>query len=479
MVRDMKILLVKPPLNPNMVTTTRIEPLELEYLAAAVHEHEVDILDMRVDRNLSKKLKNFKPHLVGTTAYTCDVNTSKRILREVKTHDSSIHTVIGGIHATFVPDDFAEPYIDTVFLGYADFTFKAYVDTLEQGGDPGNISDLGFVNGNKITFTESKRDVGDLDQLPMPARHLIRKYQNKYRDGWGDKKVASVMSSRGCPFRCTFCACWKLMNGKLRTRKVESIIEEIQSLPEEVDVIYFCDDNTLFDIKRAWHLSEMIQKLPVKKKIKLYARADTVVKHPDLFESLREAGLEYLTVGFESSKDEELEKLNKKVSAATNNEAIRILKKLGIFVLPSFIVDPDYLEEDFEQLYNYVDEKCLFRPIFPVLTPSPGTDLYEETHDRLVIRDYDYYDYTHSVLPTKMSRRDFYHQVADLYRKSYSIRRFIRFKINGSRSFPADSEDFYAYNADGFSFFTLLLANLVALPMFMKLRNTHRSEPLV
>jgi hypothetical protein len=78
MVKNMKILLIKPPLNPNMVTTTRIEPLELEYLAASVHEHEVDILDMRVDRNLLKKLKNFKPHVVGTTAYTCDVNTAKR-----------------------------------------------------------------------------------------------------------------------------------------------------------------------------------------------------------------------------------------------------------------------------------------------------------------------------------------------------------------------------------------------------------------
>lgn len=475
----MKILLIKPPLNPNMVSTTRIEPLELEYLAAAVREHDVDILDMRVDRNLAKKLKAFKPHVVGITAYTCDVNTAKKILKEVKAFDGAITTLIGGIHATFAPDDFAEPYIDTVFLGYADHSFKAYVDTLVQGGDPGDISDLGFVNGNKIVYTEKRRDLGDLDRLPMPARHLIRKYQNSYRDGWGDKKVASVMSSRGCPFRCTFCACWKLMDGKLRARSVESILEEIQSLPDEIDVIYFCDDNTLFDIKRAWHLSEMIQKHHVKKKLKLYARADTIVKYPALFESLREAGLEYLTVGFESSKDDELKRLNKKVSVKTNNEAIRILKKLGIFVLPSFIVDPDYVEEDFQQLFDYVDEKCLFRPIFPVLTPSPGTDLYAETRDRLVIKDYDYYDYSHSVLPTKMGRKGFYHQVADLYRKSYSIRRFIRFKMNGPRQFPADSDDFYAYNADGFSFFTLLLANLLAFPMFMKLRGTHRSEPLV
>jgi len=476
---SMKILLIKPSLNPHLVSTTRIEPLELEYLAAAVKEHEVEIMDMRIEKNLQKKLNAFKPHLVGTTAYTCDVNTAKRILKEVKTHDSSINTVIGGIHATFVPEDFAQPYIDTVFLGYADHSFKEYVDTLEDGRDPGSINDLGFVNGNEIIFTEKHRDVGDLDQLPMPARHLIQKYQNKYRDGWGEKKVASVMSSRGCPFRCTFCACWKLMNGKLRARSVEPIIEEIQSLPDEIDVIYFCDDNTLFDIKRAWHLSEMIQKHHIKKKIKLYARADTIVKHPDLFESLRESGLEYLTVGFESSKDEELEKLNKKVTVRTNNEAIRILKKLGIFVLPSFIVDPEYVEEDFDQLYDYVNEKRLFRPIFPVLTPSPGTDLYEKTRDQLVIKDYDFYDYTHSVLPTKMNRKKFYHQVADLYRKSYSIRRFIRFKMNSLHRSRAKDEDFYVYNADGFSFFTLLLANILALPMFLKLRNTHRSEPLL
>jgi radical SAM superfamily enzyme YgiQ (UPF0313 family) len=269
------------------------------------------------------------------------------------------------------------------------------------------------------------------------------------------------------------------MNGKYKVRNVESIIEEIKSLPEEIDIIYFCDDNTLSNIKRAYHLCEMIKKHKINKNIKMYARADTIVKHPDLFESLRESGLEYLTVGFESPKEEELLKLNKKVSVRTNNEAIRILKKLEIFILPSFIVNPDYSEEDFNLLYKYVKEKYLFKPIFPILTPSPGTELYAETRNQLVIKDYDFFDYSHSVLSTKMNRKKYYHQVANLYSRSYSIRRYIKFKMKDSRKSPTNTEDFYAYNADGFSFLTILLTSLFALPTFLKLRKAYKSEPLL
>ena len=102
----MNILLIKPPLSPNLLTVSLYEPLELEYLASSVRNHNVRILDMRIDRNLIKELIRFRPDLVGITAYTCDYNITVQVLKEIKKYSRGIRTVVGGNHATFLPLDF-------------------------------------------------------------------------------------------------------------------------------------------------------------------------------------------------------------------------------------------------------------------------------------------------------------------------------------------------------------------------------------
>jgi radical SAM superfamily enzyme YgiQ (UPF0313 family) len=113
----MRILLIKPPQNPNLATNTLYEPLDLEYLAASLRDSTVRILDMRIDRDLRRELLDFKPDLAGISAYTCDYNTAVQILREIRLFDKSIKTVVGGHHATFMPDDFVLPCVDAIFLG--------------------------------------------------------------------------------------------------------------------------------------------------------------------------------------------------------------------------------------------------------------------------------------------------------------------------------------------------------------------------
>jgi radical SAM superfamily enzyme YgiQ (UPF0313 family) len=442
-----------------------------------VPEHEVDIFDMRIERNLMKKLRTFKPDLVGTTAYTCDVNTSKRLLKEVKNFDPRIKTIIGGHHATFVPSDFAESYIDTIFIGYADRSFKEYINALEDDGDLESVTNIGLVKDGKILFTERKMDHLDLNSLPMPARHLTYKYYKKYHDSYG-KKSALIMSSRGCPYRCTFCACWKLMDGKYATRNVESVVEELKQIPPVSKIIDFSDDNTFHDIKRAWELVEMIKAHNVDRKYKMYARADTIVKHPDLFESFRDVGLEYLTVGLESIDEGGLEEVNKKTSVEMNEEAIRIMKRLGIYVDAHFIIYPRFNKDDFSNLFQYVEDHCLFRNTFAVLTPLPGTDLYAENLENLAIRDYDYFDFGHSIFKTHLSRKEFYKQLINIYRKAYSPGRIIRYKLHHSRKVPENHDDFYAYNTDGFTFWILVLMFIVSIPYALRMINTHKSEPI-
>lgn len=471
----MNILLIKPPFNPHLISRSIYEPLELEYLAAAVNEHKVMILDMRLHKNLMKSLYSFKPDIACITAYSCDVKTVKRILREIKEFDNSIHTIVGGIHATFLPSDFEEEYIDAIFIGYADFSFKEYIRKLDCDEDVDSIPNLGIRMKTRFIYTPRQTNNVDLNLLPLPARHLIRDNQKKYHDSFSNK-VSMIMTNRGCPYHCTFCACWKLMDGKYVTRDIQSIATEIQSLTPEIKVIYLSDDNTFVDIKRAWELSRMLKQINSNKQIQMYARAATIVKHPDLFGSLKDAGLQYLTIGIESFTNEGLLRVNKKSTVEVNNEAIRILKKLGINILAHFLVFPDFTKEDFHQLFRYVSEKKLFKPVFPVLTPLPGTELYSQTSNQLLIKDYDFYDFVHSPLPTRLNRKEFYQQLGDLYVKSYGINRYLSYKL--SRNKLENRLDPYGGSVDGTTFINLLLINIFVRPLIWKIRNAYKAEIL-
>ncbi len=166
----MRILLIKPPPNRKLVAPSGGEPLELEYLAAEVKaHHHVEILDMRFDRQLIRRLERLKPHFVGLTGYTCDANSAKDVMREVKKFDQKITTGVGGHHATFLPSDLALPFVDVIFLGMADQTFPEYIEMLERGGDVASVNNLAFNRDGGLLFTEPAPFAVDLDRLPFPG----------------------------------------------------------------------------------------------------------------------------------------------------------------------------------------------------------------------------------------------------------------------------------------------------------------------
>lgn len=463
----MKILLVKPPQNPFLQTGCLYEPLELEYLAASVKDHNVRIIDMRIDKDLSAEIEKFNPDIVGVTGYTTDYNQVVKILKAIKQQNNGITTVVGGHHATFSPEDYNRPFTNYVFSGYADTTFPRFVAALNNRNELEMIPDLGIVENGKIIFSGKDKSVPDLNSLPLPSRELTEKYHRKYHDSVMNR-VALLMTSRGCPFRCNFCACWKLMDGKYAARTPESIIEELKSMPRRMEVVYFSDDNTFHDIDRMWKLNSLIKENGIRKKFQMYARADTVIRHQDLFRELTGSGLQFLTVGLESIRSDDLDYYNKKTSVEINNQAILILKKLNIHIMAHFIIRPEYGKEDFRELYRYVSRNNLFRPAYPVLTPLPGTDLYQEKYDEFQIRNYDYFDFVHSILPTRLSKKEFYRQLSGIYVKSYSPLRVIIHRLN--RLLSINRTRYFTSNIDGASFIRFVLIYIGGIANFLKLR---------
>jgi len=127
-------------------------------------------------------------------------------------------------------------------------------------------------------------------------------------------------------------------------------------------------------------------------------------------------------IGLESFRDEELQQIDKRATADENRHALRILKEHHVGAVGYLIVRPDYRQDDFDRLAESVDELAIEQPIFTTLTPFPGTVLFEQLKDQLVLHDWDAFDGLTAVLPTALPRPEFYHQLANLYRRAYSRR---------------------------------------------------------
>ena len=432
----MKILLVEPPANPHDIVTGVVglaEPLALECVASTLSPcHEVRILDMRVEPNLQGEIEKFRPDIVGTTCYAVGVYVTKELLRETKRLNPDIFTVVGGHHATLIPEDFFEDFVDAVVIGEGEETFKELTDRLEEGKDITTVSGIAYRKDGSFFITD-ERPLLNLDNLPFPRRELVEKYRDKYfRASW--HPITSLYTSRGCPFRCSFCTMWKVNRGKYRTRSAESVVKELEAIPGKY--IDFVDDNTLADIKRAYELCDLIKEKKLNKIYKIYARSDTVAKHPDLITKWKEIGLELILIGFEAFRDKELLKWNKKTNIRQNEEALEVLRKNGVESAAYFVIDPDFDKKDFEELSMYIEKKGLTHPVFTIFTPFPGTDIYEKLKGELS-NNYELFDFYHVVQPTKLPKKEFYRCFVGLYKKAYSFRGVLKNHRKGSGAFSA------------------------------------------
>jgi radical SAM superfamily enzyme YgiQ (UPF0313 family) len=421
----MRIILVEPPVSPYDVPTGLAalpEPLSLEILAAAVPEHEIKIVDMRIDDRFVDELETFKPDLVGVTAVTANLHLAKEVLRAAKRSNVEIKTVIGGHHASLIPGDCFDTDIDAVVVGEGERTFPELVRAWEKGLALGSVSGLAYRSDGKFIFT-GERDLIDVDTMPTANRALTKEYRKNYfRGSW--RPTGSVIFSRGCPFRCEFCAEWKINRGKYRVRDPRSVMREIAGMEEYY--MHFIDDNTFENVGKARELAECIKAEGVKKKYEVYGRSDTIVKHPELIEQWREIGLELVLIGLEAIDHDKLKSWNKRISPSVNDEAITILHKNGIEIAAYFIIDPDFGREDFDALLSYIEKRKLTHPIFTVLSPFPGTELRERRRKELLTDSYQILDFFHTVLPTRLPLEEFYDNFSDLYFKSYSFKKALR-----------------------------------------------------
>ena len=411
----MKVLLIQPNSSERMVGFTslvRPEPLALEILAANLPQHEVKILDLRVDPTLEQGVAAFQPDIVGVTGYTTDVPRMKQICDEVKALSPETVLVVGGYHASLCPHDFDQDSVDVIVVGEGEVTFRELVEAVERRVDLDEVDGIIFRRGGRLVPTRLRALLPHLNDLPLPARHLTDHYRHHYHFHFWDNPYL-LETTRGCPYRCTFCAVWKFHRGQCRFRAPERVFEDLKTVASQV--VCFVDDNFLQSFRRAERLHELVKEAGLKALYWIQARSDSIVKRPDLVKRWAEIGLSSALIGFEKFREEELASVNKQNTVRANEKAMEIMRDNGVDIWGAFIVDPQWTRPDFDALIDYVRRMKIVFPQFTVLTPLPGTAFFQEKFRELITRNYEVFDFLHTVLPTRLPLEEFYANMARLY----------------------------------------------------------------
>jgi radical SAM superfamily enzyme YgiQ (UPF0313 family) len=374
------------------------EPLELEYICSYLSPlgHNIEIIDMIFEkRPLEYYIKKYKPDIVGFTAYITHVGVVKGHSEAVKRIKKNCITVVGGVHAEVMAEDFEDQNIDYVIKVNGLKTFKEIVDNLDRGKTANRELIEGVWNGHGKAY-----EINTQFDYPHPDRKITQRYRKFYNYIF-HSKCALLKTSFGCAFNCDFCFCIQITQCKYFERDLDEVIQELRNIEE--NNIFIVDDNFLYKKERVLEFCRLLERYGI---------------NEDIIKTFGELGLKAVFVGIESFKAQDLKDYNKKTSVEINEKAIRILDKYDIECYSGIIVNMDWQDKDFNHLTNWLNK--FKRPLVNIqpITPMPGTPLYSRLEPEICVprEAYESWDMAHIVLKTKaISSRRFYYNIMKTY----------------------------------------------------------------
>lgn len=374
----LKVLLVRAPSLEAEKDLIMMPPLGLAYLAAVCRaNHEVSILDAFAEGlthgEFAERVSRDEWDVIGLTAVTPMFEATRRAIRVCRAHARVL--VLGGPHATVFRDALLKdnPELDYVMLGECEQTFPKLLEALESGGRVDAVP--GLVSREHVGSAPRSR--GSLDAIPFPARDLLPNSRYRY-PLWGNVTLTSIITSRGCPYSCIFCD--KSISGKTwRARSPENVLAEVDEVVRKYGARYivFYDDLFMRDKQRVAAICEGLIERNYHVRWKAEGRVDLVDEK--LLSLMRRAGCDILAYGVESANQASLDYLRKGTSPDMAREAFRKTRAAGIKTMGYFILGIPV--ESYERALNtirFATEIKADYAQFSVLSPFPGTRLYEE-----------------------------------------------------------------------------------------------------
>jgi anaerobic magnesium-protoporphyrin IX monomethyl ester cyclase len=399
MTEEVKVALVNPPLLPGMFKHHPLVPLGLAYLASVLENagHEVKVFDCPPlginHEQLVRMLASFSPDFVGITCMTMMYPSVIKVATMTKEHLPETIVGVGGPHVTFYDEETLKecPSIDLVVRGEGEKTMLEIAACIMERKKLSNVNGLTLRKNGEIVRTPDRLLIQNLDSLPYPAYHLFP--MDKYRV-YG-KKIMPIMTSRGCPFQCSFCVTSRMVGKRFRARSPENVVGELEWLVREhdADAVCFYDDTLTLDRNRIVKICRMIKERKIGVPWDCQTRVDQISL--EVLKTMAEAGCQLVSFGVESGSDKILGKIGKGVTVEQNKKAVMLAKKAGLLVAVSVIIGyPGETVETLNETLSFLWETKPDDVYLCFATPYPGTELRRMVEELgwEISKDWDKYD---------------------------------------------------------------------------------------
>jgi anaerobic magnesium-protoporphyrin IX monomethyl ester cyclase len=456
-----KILLISPPLTPEEIysdygiASAVLPPLGLCYIAAVLEKenHEVKIIDGVAEKINSKelieKIKEFNPNIVGITAMTVGFNRAVETAKKIKEFNKEIIVLLGGPHISSIPKKVFEEQecFDIGVVGEGEYTAVELIKILEKTNfikykkKIKNVKGLVYKDDKGfIVQTQKREPIENLDELPMPARHLlpnIKLYNVLLMNQ--EPNFASIIPSRGCPFQCIYCD-QNVFGRKWRSFSPEYIIKEIEELVNKYGVKTVQIHDDLFTLKRerVARFCQLLKEKNIKIRWNLPSRVNLIDE--ELAKLMKESGCEIIFFGIESGDQDILNKIKKGITLEEARIGVNIVKNAGISPHGSFMIGlPFDTKETIEKTINFAKSLPLDIVSFHIATPYPNTEFEKIARDYGTIHITDYSQYrghpSEVVFTTKgLSGEYLLKKQKEAYRRFYLRPRIVFDKIKNLNS---------------------------------------------
>jgi len=407
----LKILLVNaPPLKRVGVIELLYPPLGILYLAAYIrHKYEpadIQAIDGYHESGISavvNKISSFAPDVLGVSFTTQAATGAYEVINSVGAKRKIPLVVAGGAHPTVCATEvLTRSQTDVVVMGEGEETFLELITRFANNKNWKDILGIAYSQAGRVTVTNPRPLINDLDSVPFPARDLL---PIKQYPGYHYKKTTwdtSYLSSRGCPYQCVFCcnAVWKYQKPWFRVRSPKNIADEIEYLKKTYGAREFCDMSDLFNGDTHW--AKNVCDEFVSRHLDVCWKAEMTVQNIDdeLAEKMARAGCWISVLGIETGNDTTLEGINKRARRETTERALGILKRHKVKTFGFFMAfnvwekngklmyeNRTAMENTLNFAWGLVNKGLLDLMSFSLTTPYPGSLLYKIAKRHKLIPD--------------------------------------------------------------------------------------------